>query len=84
MDEVGDLLGDGRLAGLEAGGEAGDATHDSVVAGHDDDALGGALDGVGGEEGEVLGLEGVLVRVLRAPGLWLRFASQRRVVNLNN
>jgi hypothetical protein len=24
------------------------------------------------------------VGVLRAPGLWLRFASQRRVVNLNN
>ncbi len=39
VDEVGNFLGNGRLASLQAGGQAGDAAHDRVVADLDDQAL---------------------------------------------
>ena len=42
VDEVLDLLGDGGLAGLEAGGQGGDAAHDGAVPGADHQAAGGA------------------------------------------
>jgi len=40
-----DLFGDGRVAGVQTGGQVGDATHDGSVAGSDDDAGGGAFRG---------------------------------------
>ena len=82
VDKVGNLLGNRGLTRFQADGEAGNAAHHCVVANHDDNALGGALDGVGGEEGKVLGLERILVGVFRSAGLWLRLPGQRGVVHL--
>ena len=56
--------------------------HDGEVADVDDDAFGGALDGVGGEEGQVLGLQRVFVSELRRSGLRFGLARERRVVHL--
>jgi len=60
-NDVVDLDGQRRLGDVEAAGQAGNPAHDGVVADADDDALGGALEGVGGEESQVFGLEWVLV-----------------------
>ena len=38
MDEMLDLFGDGGLAGLQAGGQSSDATHDRAVSSADNDA----------------------------------------------
>ena len=56
--------------------------HDGEVADVDDDAFGGALDGVGGEEGQVLGLQRVFVSELRRSGLRFGLARERRIVHL--
>lgn len=53
----------------------------SLVSAADDDALGGALDGVGGEESQVLGLQRVLVCEVGAARLRFRLARQARVVH---
>lgn len=82
VDEVMDLLGDGGLAGVETRGQTGDPAHGRLVAAADDDALGRALDRVRREEGEILGLEGILIREFGRPRLGLGLARQRAVVNL--
>ncbi len=43
VNEVSDLLVQGRLVGLEVGGQGSDAAHDRVVADGDDHAPGRAL-----------------------------------------
>ena len=75
IDKVVDLLGYWCLAGLDARGEAGNAAHHGVVPNIDDTALAGALHSVGGEKGQVLGLQRVLVGELGGPQQRLRLAS---------
>ena len=83
MNEMGNLLCNGRLPRLQPRSQTGDPTHDRVVAHIDHDARGRALDGVGGEEGQVLGLAWVVVGAVRGPGLGFRFTGQGGVVNLD-
>ena len=57
-------------------------SHDGEVADVDDDAFGSAFDGVGREEGQVLGLQRVFVSELRRPGLRFRLTGEGRIVHL--
>ena len=59
-----------------------DATHDRRVADVNDDAFGGALDGVRRKESQVLRLQWVLVGEFRSQCLRLRLAGERRIVDL--
>merc|ERR1719424_2000361 len=64
VDEVLDLDVDGRALVLRLGDEALDLADDGAVAGADDNTTALAVKDLGGEEGKVLGLEGVVL-VLR-------------------
>jgi len=83
-DEMLDLNGDGRLLGLDTRGETSDATNDSVVADVDDDATAAALDHRRREEGNVLGLEGILIGHHGDARLRLTLTCQRGVVHLHS
>ncbi|GMS85838.1 hypothetical protein PENTCL1PPCAC_8013, partial [Pristionchus entomophagus] len=84
MDEVLDLTGDGSHASVQSRGQMRDATHDGVVTRVDHDSFARSLDCVGGEEGDVAGLERVLIRAFSIARLRLRFSSERGVVNLES
>ena len=47
VDEMLDFLGDGRVTGVDVGGEGGDAAHDGVVTASDNNTTSGTLDAVG-------------------------------------
>ena len=47
VDEMLDFLGDGRVTGVDVGGEGGDAAHDGVVTASDNNTTCGTLDAVG-------------------------------------
>lgn len=53
-----------------------------MISAGDDNTLGSSLNSIGGEEGEVLGFEGVLISEVRATGLRLGLSSQGGVVYL--
>ena len=67
VDEVGNFLGNGSISGVKPRSQTSNATHDRVVTDVHHNSPGSALNSVGGEEGEVLGFQGILVGVLRAP-----------------
>ena len=69
VDEMLDFLGDGRVTGVDVGGEGGDAAHDGVVTASDNDTTSGTLDAVGWEEGNVLGLQNLGLWVFGIAGL---------------
>ena len=71
-----------RLARVQARREVGYAAHDRAIAGANHHAGARALDGVGGEEGDVARLERILVGELGRARLRLGLARQRRVVDL--
>merc|ERR1719431_192905 len=84
VDEMLNLLGNGSLSTLKSRCQASDPSHDSVVSNHDNHSDGSSLHSVGGEEGDVLGLQGVLVGEFRASGLGLGLASEGGVVHLES
>lgn len=53
-----------------------------VISAGDDDSLGSSLNGVGREEGEVLGFKGVLIGEVGATGLGFGLSSEGGVVYL--
>ena len=60
VDEVLDLLGNGGLTTLQTRCESSDSSHDCVVSDVDDHPNASPLHGIGGEEGKVSCLKGVL------------------------
>lgn len=83
VDKVMDFLSNGSVASVQAGCQASDASHDSVVTARNDNAFGCSLNSISGEERQVFRFQWILVCVLGCARLWLRLTSQRWVVNLN-
>ena len=84
VDEMMNLLSDRRFTSIKAGCQAGNPSHHCLIATADHHSLRCPLNGVRGEEGEVLRLQRVLVRELGGSRLGLGFARQRAVVHFES
>ena len=64
----------------ERRGEGGKAKRGGRRGGEEEEET---FDGIGGEEGEILGLDGILMREFGCARLWLRLAGQRGIIDLD-
>ena len=84
VDEMVYLFSDRRLAGVKAGCQASDPSHDRLIATADHHSLRGAFNGIRREEREIFRFQRVLVRELRRPRLGLGFTGQRAIIHFES
>jgi len=83
LDESLNLDGERSLSGLSSDGQVGDSSDDGSVSSSEDDTLSGTTSALGSEEGDVSGLEDVLVLVLEVTEEVLGLTSEGGVVDLH-
>ena len=81
MDKMSNFLSNWCISSLQSRCQTSNTTHDSVVTDVDDNTLASAFDCIGGEKGNVLGFQRILMGEFRGSLLRFRFPSQRRVIN---
>merc|ERR1719422_138525 len=79
---MGNFLGNGSFVRSQTRGKTGDSAHDSLVSNIDNDSNSSSFNSIGGEESKILGFQWIFVGEFWSSGLWLRFSSKGRVVNL--
>ena len=74
VDEMSDLLGNWGITRFQSRSQTSNPTHDSVISNVDNYTFACSFNSVGGEKGQILGFNGVIISTFRFPGLRFRLA----------
>ena len=71
-----DFLSNWGVASVQTRCQSSNTSHHGVIAAADDNTFSSSFNGIGGEEGQILSFQGILVSEFVVTGLRLGFTSQ--------
>ena len=74
VDEMSNLLGNWGITRFQSRSQTSNSTHDGVISNVDYHTFACSFNSIGGEKGQILGFDGVVMSAFGFPGLRFRLA----------